>query len=275
MQRQALNLLPQVQGVSILTRPPGRVQPVRAVGVAVREVVSILTRPEGRVQRHRDGEDDEIHARVSILTRPEGRVQPESGMYSARCSMFQSSPGQKAGCNQPERERRRGNECVSILTRPEGRVQRVGGERCGGDARGVSILTRPEGRVQRPLPVRLHLQLRVSILTRPEGRVQPPMNVDMINLALFQSSPGQKAGCNGPQPQLEPLPGIVSILTRPEGRVQHQQRDENRAQENVSILTRPSGRVQPVGPHWHRRGLATVSILTRPSGRVQLRYRYV
>ena len=46
------------------------------------------------------------------------------------------------------------------------------------------------------------------------------MNVDMINLALFQSSPGQKAGCNGPQPQLEPLPGIVSILTRPEGRVQ-------------------------------------------------------
>ena len=123
MQRQARNLLPQVQGVSILTRPPGRVQPVRAVGVAVREVVSILTRPEGRVQRHRDGEDDEIHARVSILTRPEGRVQPESGMYSARCSMFQSSPGQKAGCNQPERERRRGNECVSILTRPEGRVQ--------------------------------------------------------------------------------------------------------------------------------------------------------
>ena len=240
MQRQARNLLPQVQGVSILTRPPGRVQPVRAVGVAVREVVSILTRPEGRVQRHRDGEDDEIHARVSILTRPEGRVQPESGMYSARCSMFQSSPGQKAGCNQPERERRRGNECVSILTRPEGRVQRVGGERCGGDARGVSILTRPEGRVQRPLPVRLHLQLRVSILTRPEGRVQPPMNVDMINLALFQSSPGQKAGCNGPQPQLEP--GC-----------------QNRAQENVSITR--------FNPHPARRPGAT--ILTRPEGRVQ------
>ena len=40
-------------------------------------------------------------------------------------------------------------------------------------------------------------QTLVSILTRPEGRVQrrrTEVSVDIEN--LFQSSPGQKAGCN-------------------------------------------------------------------------------
>ena len=37
----------------------------------------------------------------------------------------------------------------------------------------------------------------VSILTRPEGRVQapPPVMQELDERILFQSSPGQKAGC--------------------------------------------------------------------------------
>ena len=40
----------QVSGVSILTRPEGRVQPVAQAAAAAGRKVSILTRPEGRVQ---------------------------------------------------------------------------------------------------------------------------------------------------------------------------------------------------------------------------------
>ena len=89
---------------------------------------------------------------------------------------FQSSPGQKAGCNAARLRPVGTHSSVSILTRPEGRVQR---HRPGGDQhrRPVSILTRPEGRVQHRPRAGARRVPPVSILTRPEGRVQPPSGV--------------------------------------------------------------------------------------------------
>ena len=109
---------------------------------------------------------------------------------------------------------------VSILTRPEGRVQR-GRRRRGVGASRVSILTRPEGRVQPHADQGGKPRGSVSILTRPEGRVQPPMKSAISRRPPFQSSPGQKAGCNPVVPtDVVNRIGDVSILTRPEGRVQ-------------------------------------------------------
>ena len=111
-------------------------------------------------------------------------------------SMFQSSPGQKAGCNMARWFKSGPDEPVSILTRPEGRMQFVVGEQ-GFDGLVVSILTRPEGRMQ--------LSICWAMATRSSG---------------FQSSPGQKAGCNHARHFNVHRDFHVSILTRPEGRMQ-------------------------------------------------------
>jgi hypothetical protein len=63
-------------GVSILTRPRGRVRPGGAGRRGGQSSnVSILTRPRGRVRRSQRGLELLIHRRVSILTRPRGRVR--------------------------------------------------------------------------------------------------------------------------------------------------------------------------------------------------------
>ena len=137
---------------------------------------------------------------------------------------FQSSPGQKAGCNfrtlrtgrkaasfNPHPARRPGatpggalegtlHLPVSILTRPEGRVQPRLHSRYGRWHISVSILTRPEGRVQPPGGSSGACRpAGVSILTRPEGRVQLSSVRGITSATMFQSSPDQKAGCNPPE----------------------------------------------------------------------------
>ena len=111
-------------------------------------------------------------------------------------------------------------EHVSILIRPEGRMQRAS-ELRRLKPHPVSIRIRPEGRMQPPLRLRIPWPVGVSILIRPEGRMQPrqwdgtgtdtswcfnphparrpdatskPAVADRSN--EFQSSSGQKAGCN-------------------------------------------------------------------------------
>ena len=86
--------------------------------------VSILTRPWGRVQRVACG-GCVCGVDVSILTRPWGRVQLwlRNRLMSASVS-FQSSPARGGGCNKPESHGGNGHDHVSILTRPWGRVQR-------------------------------------------------------------------------------------------------------------------------------------------------------
>ena len=159
--------------------------------------VSILTRPEGRVQPGRRSDVD-VHDRVSILTRPEGRVQPSTIEIAVREDLFQSSPGQKAGCNhrgkllslnsnslfQSSPGQKAGCNrlhygiafnlgVVSILTRPEGRVQRlrdIGKYAFRRGSFNPHPARRPGATAHKHWPVACHD--RVSILTRPEGRVQ-------------------------------------------------------------------------------------------------------
>ena len=86
---------------------------------------------------------------------------------------------------------------------------------------------------------------RVSILIRPEGRMQRNAHCCSIMFTAFQSSSGQKAGCNPGSWAVLDRRVEVSILIRPEGRMQ---RDEilghPKVQEIVSILIRPEGRMQ-------------------------------
>ena len=171
-------------------------------------------------------------------------------------SVFQSSSGQKAGCNPMGVQ----NVCerhllVSILIRPEGRMQLSESARpilfpgSTGVSTPVSILIRPEGRMQPQLSTQANTTaIYVSILIRPEGRMQRPLfvhslvhrvgfnphparrpdatsatnQVDLRVYPLFQSSSGQKAGCNNYAAEGDgAVHRAVSILIRPEGRMQH------------------------------------------------------
>ena len=213
--------------------------------------------------------------RVSILTRPEGRMQPRAAAAALPASwVFQSSPGQKAGCNSRSRVGDDGDTRVSILTRPEGRMQpfRLGDNQRPGS---VSILTRPEGRMQRCVEPRPRNQdLVVSILTRPEGRMQQDgQALSIPTLSGFQSSPGQKAGCNpaglalttlakrfNPHPARRPDATWSRQAPTGQGSACFNPHPARRpdatiiataagfAAGNVSILTRPEGRMQQAGP---------------------------
>ena len=109
--------------------------------------------------------------------------------------LFQSSPGQKAGCNNDTVVPSFSPVLVSILTRPEGRVQRVVAAcrnvHCG--CFNPHPARRPGATEDRSC---VALGDGVSILTRPEGRVQRKARALPRSSWMFQSSPGQKAGCN-------------------------------------------------------------------------------
>ena len=183
---------------------------------------------------------------VSILTRPEGRMQRRwpSGNRAVRC-LFQSSPGQKAGCNTEEGRGVLITRCFNPhpARRPDATVQ--------------DLTVKP-------------LHDHVSILTRPEGRMQPAHLIWRLMFWMFQSSPGQKAGCNHRDEVQVPEGQGGSILTRPEGRMQPAVHTYFHRHMVVSILTWPEGRMQR--PAWlaERALLYSVSILTRPEGRMQL-----
>ena len=255
---------------------------------------------------------------------------------------FQSSSGQKAGCNPPGPSPL-GSTAVSILIWPEGRMQ-YDNPPPHAPVKAVSILIRPEGRMQ-PLPSGVtalgwhlfqsssgqktgcnrhhgpghHRAERVSILIRPSGRMQPWRATMLATIhSLFQSSSGLLAGCNGngrprpgeaprcfnPHPARRPdatcvwralaqskpcfnphpafwpdatmvAPDVpqrlrVSILIRPEGRMQHSLVAGRRcAFHRVSILIRPEGRMQHQFGYLRAAHHLRVSILIRPSGRMQ------
>ena len=66
----------------------------------IMEIVSILTRPEGRMQRSIVLIGVRIHGFQSSPGQKAG-CNPESARQHGRLYAFQSSPGQKAGCNDP------------------------------------------------------------------------------------------------------------------------------------------------------------------------------
>ena len=205
--------------VSILTRPEGRVQRSLAVDGSLLVNVSILIRPSGRVQ-HAKRAGRLLNGYVSILTRPEGRVQPmRTSTASISAWRFQSSPGQKAGCNLATKSR------LTLVSgfnphparRPGATVLRVGslptGTTCFNPhparrpgATDDVVVDHPAFQFQSSPGQKAGCNLAgdrpsayallVSILTRPEGRVQPAGQPDNPAPPGFQSSPGQKAGCN-------------------------------------------------------------------------------
>ena len=139
---------------------------------------------------------------------------------SCNSKRFQSSPGQKAGCNSECARERSHRWRVSILTRPEGRMQSSATSPMVMIIE-VSILTRPEGRMQLGI---LHRQLvsaqNVSILTRPEGRMQSGRPRTCLGPRMgFNPHPARRPDAILMAEQIGAL-AKVSILTRPEGRMQ-------------------------------------------------------
>ena len=140
----------RVRSVSILTRPWGRVQHIKAFSRAVGLPPDRFNPhpPVGAGATSALVTDEPSSQYVSILTRPWGRVQSWVGCRSRwGCRGFNPHPPVGAG--------------ATHFTGLWGRRQL-----------GVSILTRPWGRVQREPSLFRDSGLRVSILTRPWGRVQ-------------------------------------------------------------------------------------------------------
>ena len=121
----------------------------------------------------------------------------------AQSFMFQSSSGQKAGCNVQADSSGRylPQGVVSILIRPEGRMQ-PGCQAAQASAalrfRFQSSSGQKAGCNEADGSTSLTSKARVSILIRPEGRMQPRGRCrgDCCDAFPFQSSSGQKAGCN-------------------------------------------------------------------------------
>ena len=180
--------------VSILIRPEGRMQPSPFHGRLFRAAsnsVSILIRPEGRMQRPASicrltvvstpartpatntADCDLLLVCPCFNPHPARRpdATPSTASACARPThvrgQFQSSSGQKAGCNV--------------------RRQRPGS--CNGP-KPVSILIRPEGRMQQPPK-----QLDERTGWYPHAR-RPDTAWWRTAFRGFQSSSGQKAGCN-------------------------------------------------------------------------------
>ena len=243
---QKVGLRTCVDGVSILTRPWGRVQPVSLLGMpcdrlfqsspargggcnsierAALEtdtVVSILTRPWGRVQRHLPVAVDN-RVLVSILTRPWGRVQPsEPVSRKTTYASFQSSPARGGGCNRLAERQLRVPAHVSILTRPWGRVQRS--RRTGRFARTCGFNPHPPVGAGATSFCRPPPSMRSWFQSSPaRGGGCNPKSRSSRNAGTraFQSSPARGGGCNAACIGQAEHGVVVSILTRPWGRVQH------------------------------------------------------
>ena len=185
---------------------------------------------------------------VSILARPEGRALPSRTVRCPAASVFQSSPGPKAGrCRRGPPCRRRGSR-VSILARPEGRAL-----------------------PQRGLPPR---RLPPSFNPRPArrpGAASAEMAGARMADAMFQSSPGPKAGrCVFPAPMWNS--GTVGFNPRPARRPGAASRPRRRQRMPVQRFNpRPARRPGAAMRHPDaRRALQPVSILARPEGRALL-----
>ena len=218
-----------VAGVSILTRPRGRVLPEALGGVVEWEDVSILTRPRGRVLPYsRPGA-------FLVATRFQSSPGLAAGCYLQELigfvsvQRFQSSPGLAAGCYcgsigsvatsgsfNPHPASRPGataghlwaSALLGLFQSSPGLAAGCYGSRWSGCPRQTCFNPHPASRPGATDLVALLVALvDVSILTRPRGRVLPlPVISAHAARAQFQSSPGLAAGCyEGAQGS--PLPG--------------------------------------------------------------------
>ena len=111
-------------------------------------------------------------------------------------SLFQSSPGPRAGSNAEAIAVALIRDEVSILSRPASREQREVARELG-ITPAVSILSRPASREQ---PCGRCCVCNepggVSILSRPASREQLTRRIRRFSFGGFQSSPGPRAGSN-------------------------------------------------------------------------------
>ena len=120
------------------------------------------------------------------------RGVPPSAWYCG----FQSSSGQKAGCNRlghPDTRSRCTRFNPHSARRPDATGDAVGRDRC----ERVSILIRPEGRMQLASKGRgvLTVEFQSSSGQKAGCNLAGNRGVDTARIS-FQSSSGQKAGCN-------------------------------------------------------------------------------
>ena len=156
--------------VSILTRPEGRVQPIRDVANEALSSFQSSPVPKDGCNQRPCREQPRL---AGFNPHPSRRTGATSGGRGALTSghVFQSSPVPKDGCNDRISARRHGR-CRRFNPHPSRRT-------------GATII-RMVG----------NLQQHVSILTRPEGRVQLVSRTSLRKAMSFQSSPVPKDGCN-------------------------------------------------------------------------------
>ncbi len=99
MLQNACRRAPPGGGVSILTRPEGRVLPLYCGPLP--PFRKFQSSPDPKAGCYFKPWYRKIHIIVSILTRPEGRVLPLTTSQRDGSFRFQSSPDPKAGCYEP------------------------------------------------------------------------------------------------------------------------------------------------------------------------------
>ena len=164
--------------------------------VAFPDGVSILTRPWGRVQRVTLG-DQRRAAHVSILTRPWGRVQLK--MVSIICVMFCFNPHPPVGAGATERRGVGASRpsAVSILTRPWGRVQHM--PRRANRTRYGFQSSPARGSGCNSACSRASTASDSSFQSSPArgGGCNTKSHGTRTSRSAFQSSPARGGGCNG------------------------------------------------------------------------------
>ena len=169
--------------VSILIRPEGRMQPAGSCSLSIGLMASVFQSSSGLLAGCNSITSDHVGGcitlhDVSILIRPSGRMQLVLFHLGKKVLelLFQSSSGQKAGCNSRRMVRppdgtsfQSSSGLLAGCNSGRGRAKLLSGWL------GVSILIRPSGRMQPGKNVKDHIDGlgMVSILIRPSGRMQP------------------------------------------------------------------------------------------------------
>ena len=207
-------------GVSILTRPEGRMRPFTVYTPQGSKMFQSSPDPKAGCDAGAGAPVVRL-LQVSILTRPEGRMRQVYDVSTDNpVTVFQSSPDPKAGCD-PIAMVARPPTPRSFNPHPTRRPDATSDapDSISWTYSPVSILTRPEGRM-RPSRYAMYDTGGLGFQSSPDPKAGCDLQARRNQLAArkFQSSPDPKAGCDI---QSSPFHHArrVSILTRPEGRM--------------------------------------------------------
>ena len=232
-------------GVSILTRPSGRVLPFQPFPYKSSSTVSILTRPSGRVLHQYCPRSSVIAARFQSSPGLRAGCYGPPAAANPRSGRFQSSPGLRAGCYRPKPGAT--NKYRSFNPHP---AFGPGATRCVSAALTAMIRFNPHPAFGPGATASWSAGSMLPGCFNPHPAFGPGATAGGLvyrawSRPPFQSSPGLRAGCYhagaavaaadcpGFNPHPAFGPGATGPLSPP------------CPQYAVSILTRPSGRVLP------------------------------